>query len=79
MVWIESVRSMRVPDGKGRRERDGEHGRAEIEADLEPVGQRVGDLRADHADQHDGQPVAPGHVLARAQLQQQGHDQQTRP
>ena len=65
----------RVPNRKCRSQRDSEGDRADIEADLERVGQKVGDLRADDTDKNDRQPIDPGNVARRAELQGQCSDQ----
>src|SRR5258707_9850195 len=41
-----------VPSDEDAGEGNREHGRAEIQAHAEAVGERVGDLRADDADEH---------------------------
>ena len=66
----------RVPGCEDERERDAEDDRGRHERDAEVVGQVVGDLRADDADQDDPEPVDPGHVLPRPELEDERDDQQ---
>jgi hypothetical protein len=69
----------RVPDREVAHQQQREHRRAGVEADVQYIGQDVGDLGAEDAHQHHAQPVDPGLVLTLAQLQgqrggqQQGH------
>jgi hypothetical protein len=64
----------RVPDRKNRCQDRRECCGADVEADVQTVGQCIGDLSSDDADQDHRQPVNPRHVASRAHL----HDQRCR-
>jgi nitronate monooxygenase len=57
-----------VPGPENNAEQYCEYGRARVKADSETIGQHVSQLRADHADQHDGEPVDPRYIGSFAEL-----------
>jgi hypothetical protein len=65
-----------VPGDEDDREAGRKDGRRRFERDAVVVGEVVADQRADDADQHDGEPVDPGDVAARAELEDERDDQQ---
>ena len=64
-----------VPERERRRQGDGEHAGGDRQRNAEVVDQIVGGERADHADQHDGQPVDLRNVAPGPELPVQGGDQ----
>lgn len=75
MEWIDNVRSTAYQ--ADCREDDGERSRADVEADLELVGEKIGNLGADDADQDHCQPVDPRHVTVHTELDDERDDEQT--
>jgi hypothetical protein len=69
----------RVPERENRRENGGKCGRAGAAAELQTVGQGVGDLRADDAEDHGARPVDPGHIAPGAHPQDERAGEKDRP
>ena len=64
------------PDGKHDGEHDAEDRRGRHERNAGVIGQVVRDLRSDHADQHDSEPVDAGDVPPRAELEDERRDEE---
>lgn len=66
----------RVPADEGEGQGDREDRRRDLQGNAEVVGEIVADQCADHADQHDGEPVQARHVGAGPELEEQcDHEQ----
>lgn len=64
-----------IPERECRGERDAERNGRRFKPDAEIIDEIVGDQRTDDADEHDRQPIGPGHVALLGKLQDQRDDQ----